>query len=305
MLEAPTRLDPVARQLDEYFTGRRRAFDVELDWSLSHGFRRTVLERLATDIGYGDLPQLRQTGPTVRLPQGRARRRHRLLDQSDPDRRAVSPGDPIRRNRRRLPRRPRRQARPARPRADHDDDGTAGRRATGFHRWARSSPSTGRGAWMGNRGRLHEGRGTRDVARNHQHKTWITCVLSFRGRQVPQWQPNRYTPLFFLDEAVALAAGHRPCAECRHGAYTTYRALFAETRGGATTYAKDMDTQLHLERTGGTEHRAPWAAFPTGCSSQPIPDPRWSSVTTWLSGTATTTPIAACWHVQSRAPRLC
>jgi methylated-DNA-[protein]-cysteine S-methyltransferase len=53
ILEAPVRLDPIARQLDEYFTGRRRSFDVALDWSLSHGFRRTVLEHLNADVGYG------------------------------------------------------------------------------------------------------------------------------------------------------------------------------------------------------------------------------------------------------------
>jgi hypothetical protein len=123
---------------------------------------------------------------------------------------------------------------------------------------------SGRGAWMGNRGRLHEGRDTRVVVRNHQHKTWITCVLSFRGRRVPQWEPNRYTPLFFLDEAVALAAGHRPCAECRRGAYNAYRTLWAETHGSATIYAKDMDTQLHLERTGRAEHRASWTSLPDG-----------------------------------------
>jgi len=53
VLEAPRRLDAIARQLDEYFTGRRHSFDVALDWSLSHGFRRTVLEHLNADIGYG------------------------------------------------------------------------------------------------------------------------------------------------------------------------------------------------------------------------------------------------------------
>lgn len=53
MLEAPPRLDPIARQLDEYFTGHRHSFDVSLDWSLSHGFRRTVLEHLNTGISYG------------------------------------------------------------------------------------------------------------------------------------------------------------------------------------------------------------------------------------------------------------
>jgi methylated-DNA-[protein]-cysteine S-methyltransferase len=54
VLEAPTRLDPFARQLDEYFSGHRHSFDVALDWSLSKGFRRTVLEHLNADIGYGD-----------------------------------------------------------------------------------------------------------------------------------------------------------------------------------------------------------------------------------------------------------
>jgi hypothetical protein len=120
----------------------------------------------------------------------------------------------------------------------------------------------GRGAWMGNRGRLHQGRGTRDIVRNHQHKTWITCALSFRGRRVAQWEPNRYTPVFFLDEAVALSAGHRPCAECRHSAYREYRRLWSQTHSGATPYAKDMDVQLHRERTG--HHRAPWSGLPDG-----------------------------------------
>jgi methylated-DNA-[protein]-cysteine S-methyltransferase len=53
VLEAPGRLDSTARQLEEYFAGRRRSFDVELDWSLSHGFRRTVLDHLNSDVGYG------------------------------------------------------------------------------------------------------------------------------------------------------------------------------------------------------------------------------------------------------------
>lgn len=123
---------------------------------------------------------------------------------------------------------------------------------------------SGRGAWMGNRGRLHQGRGTRDIVRNHQHKTWITCVLSFRDRRVAQWEPNRYTPLFFLDEAVALAAGHRPCSECRHHAYQTYRSLWSETHDGTTVYAKQMDDQLHRERIDGASHRAPWDGIPDG-----------------------------------------
>ena len=53
VLEAPRRLDPVARQLDEYFAGRRQHFEVELDWQLSRGFRRTVLHQLDAEVGYG------------------------------------------------------------------------------------------------------------------------------------------------------------------------------------------------------------------------------------------------------------
>jgi hypothetical protein len=117
---------------------------------------------------------------------------------------------------------------------------------------------------MGNRGRLHEGRGTRDIVRNHQSKAWLTCVLDFRGRRVAQWAPNHYTPLFFLDEAVALAAGHRPCAECRRADYHTYRQAWIQTHAGTTVYAKDMDDQLHRERTDASEHRLPWSALPDG-----------------------------------------
>ncbi|WAJ42878.1 hypothetical protein OK015_16590 [Mycobacterium sp. Aquia_216] len=123
---------------------------------------------------------------------------------------------------------------------------------------------SGRGAWMGNRGRLHEGCGARDIVRNHQHKTWITCVLSFRGRRVAQWEPRRYTPLFFLDEAVALAAGHRPCAECRHRAYQAYKMLWTEKCCGTPVCAKELDAQLHRERIGRTGHRAPWGGLPDG-----------------------------------------
>lgn len=120
----------------------------------------------------------------------------------------------------------------------------------------------GRGAWMGNRGRLHEGRGARDVVRNHQTKAWITCLLEFKDRYSPQWLPNHYTQLFFLDEAVAFAAGHRPCAECRRGDYNAYRDAWSQNHGGTTTYAKDMDNLLHCERA--TSHHMPCNTLPDG-----------------------------------------
>ncbi len=122
----------------------------------------------------------------------------------------------------------------------------------------------GRGEWMGNRGRLHEGHGARDIVRNHQSKAWITCLLEFKGRHAPQWMPNHYTQLFFLDEAVAFAAGHRPCAECRRGDYNAYRRAWAQKRCGAMPYAKDMDNQLHRERADAAVQRLPWDALPDG-----------------------------------------
>ena len=66
-----------------------------------------------------------------------------------------------------------------------------------------------RGAWTGNRGILHAGR---EIVRFHASDLWITCALSFRGRWSEQWRPHHFTWLYFHDEAVSFAAGHRPCA---------------------------------------------------------------------------------------------
>jgi hypothetical protein len=122
---------------------------------------------------------------------------------------------------------------------------------------------------MGNRGRLHEGRGTREVVRNHQTRAWITCALSFWARRAAQWEPGHYTPLFFLDEAVALAAGHRPCAECRRPDLNAFRALVAPSLGVARLLARDLDRLLHDERwdTGHRRrrlHEARWRDLPEG-----------------------------------------
>jgi len=74
-------------------------------------------------------------------------------------------------------------------------------------------------------------------------------VLEFRGRKRPIMRPRRYTELFFLDEAVALAAGHRPCAECRHAAYQSFRTAWAAARAlPAKPAADDIDQVLHWQR---------------------------------------------------------
>lgn len=81
-------------------------------------------------------------------------------------------------------------------------------------------------------------------------KAWITCVLAFRGRRRPVAQPHTWTELFFLDEAVAFAAGHRPCAYCRRTDYTAYRDAFPDA-----PKAVEMDAILHTERLSGREKR--------------------------------------------------
>jgi hypothetical protein len=123
-----------------------------------------------------------------------------------------------------------------------------------------------RGAWTGNRGILHRGE---EIVRFHAGDLWITCALEFRGRWRRQWQPHHFTFLFFHDEAVSLAAGHRPCAECRRASYDAYRAAWAEGLGVPPPTAKQMNRQLHGERiVRGSHrrrlHRLPWAGLPDG-----------------------------------------
>jgi hypothetical protein len=123
-----------------------------------------------------------------------------------------------------------------------------------------------RGAWTGNRGILHRGRG---IVRSHASDLWITCALEFRDRWHEQWQPHHFTFLFFHDEAVSFAAGHRPCAECRRESYNAYRAAWAAGLGVEVPSAKQMNRRLHGERiVRGTHrrrlHELPWAELPDG-----------------------------------------
>ena len=120
-----------------------------------------------------------------------------------------------------------------------------------------------RGTFMGNRGCLHK---NHDIVRQWNGKRWITCVLEFRGWQAPRWEPGRYTALFFYDEAVAFAAGHRPCAECRHADYERYRDAW-EAAFGTRLGADDMDARLHADRLDGRSkrfHVRPWRDLPDG-----------------------------------------
>ena len=123
-----------------------------------------------------------------------------------------------------------------------------------------------RGAWTGNRGILHSGR---KIVRFHASDLWITCALEFRGRRHEQWRPHHLTWLYFHDEAVSFAAGHRPCAECRRASYDAYRAAWAEGLGTSLPSAREMNRELHGERIfRGTHrrrlHRLPWRELPDG-----------------------------------------
>ncbi len=115
-----------------------------------------------------------------------------------------------------------------------------------------------RGLAMGNRGRLHDDR--RRIVRFTQVPRWLVCVLEFRGRHRQVMRPGYYTELFFLDEATALSAGHRPCAECRSQAYRRFRALWEERFGGPAP-AGVIDAQLDGERRDGERKRTYRAAI--------------------------------------------
>jgi hypothetical protein len=84
------------------------------------------------------------------------------------------------------------------------------------------------------------------------YRAWVTCRLEFRGRHRAVMAPNRYTELFFLDEATALAAGHRPCGECRRADYRRFKATWLRAnreRGlGADAAIDAIDRELHRER---------------------------------------------------------
>jgi len=103
---------------------------------------------------------------------------------------------------------------------------------------------------MGNRGCLHDDR--QRIVREWQRKAWVTCLLEFKGRRRAVMSQGRYTELFFLDEATAMAAGHRPCGTCRRDKFRQFSELWIDTnpalvpsRRGRTTA---IDEILHVER---------------------------------------------------------
>jgi hypothetical protein len=113
-----------------------------------------------------------------------------------------------------------------------------------------------KGALMGNRGILHDD--TRKILRTHAHQNWVACALSFNDRRRQIMAPGKYTELFFLDEATAFAAGHRPCATCRRDRYLAFTQAWRHVHGvpdALRSLPQTIDRSLHAARINRHRHK--------------------------------------------------
>lgn len=130
--------------------------------------------------------------------------------------------------------------------------------------------ASARGTLMGNRGCLHDAH--KQICRSYQGTRWIICTLSFKDRRRAIMTPGLYTELFFLDEATALAAGHRPCMECQRERFKAFQAAWAagnpDLAGGPAPATGTIDRVLHAERLTRDRNKATYrdhlANLPTG-----------------------------------------
>ncbi|TFV39352.1 hypothetical protein E4K66_13145 [Bradyrhizobium frederickii] len=105
-----------------------------------------------------------------------------------------------------------------------------------------------RGMFTGNRGIIHDPATKTLLTKRWSSPAWITCLCEFRGWRRPVMARRSWTELFFLDEATALAAGHRPCFFCRRDDASRFRAAWERGNDASKVSAKAMDAQLHQER---------------------------------------------------------
>ncbi len=116
--------------------------------------------------------------------------------------------------------------------------------------WGNIHAVKSRGMFLGNRGVLHNEQ--QEIIASHRIKGWVTCLLEFKDRKREIMTPKRYTELFFLDEATAFSAGHRPCAECRRVRYNEFKEKWLEANGklleGQNPSALNLDKAIHDER---------------------------------------------------------
>lgn len=125
-----------------------------------------------------------------------------------------------------------------------------------------------RGTMMGNRGIIHDTATKTLLKRRWSTRAWIICVCEFRGRTRKVMAQHGWTELFFLDEATALAAGHRPCFYCRRADANAFRAAWCAGNGIADIKASAMDAVLDSERRDGRAKRR----HPLPCAIEALPD---------------------------------
>ncbi|MGH8915383.1 MAG: hypothetical protein ACRDZM_12810 [Acidimicrobiia bacterium] len=137
--------------------------------------------------------------------------------------------------------------------------------------WGDLHAVSDRGMFTGNRGCLVDD--SEQVVHHHRGPLWITCLTEYRDWRVPLARPGRWTPIFFLDDAVALAAGHRPCGLCRHEDYLSYRKAVTGSEGLSSPLgATDLNRRLaaeRLRRGRGLDRAADRRLWPAGIDDLP------------------------------------
>lgn len=114
-----------------------------------------------------------------------------------------------------------------------------------------------RGLFTGNRGIIHDPATRTLLKKRWSSPAWLTCVLEFRGRRRKVMARRSWTELFFLDEATAFAAGHRPCFFCRRDDANRFRAAWESGNGVEDVLAPEMDAVLHRERFASSKKLHP------------------------------------------------
>jgi hypothetical protein len=136
--------------------------------------------------------------------------------------------------------------------------------------WGRLHAVSSKGSLLGNRGILHNA--NREIIAPWKHKAWVTCALTFGNRRREIFSKGSYSELFFLDEATALAAGHRPCAECRRDRFNEFKSAWLTGNSEALTGKKqsitEIDRIMHAERAvaggGKRTYQAELGTLPSG-----------------------------------------
>jgi hypothetical protein len=130
-----------------------------------------------------------------------------------------------------------------------------------------------RGLFTGNRGIIHDPATKTLLTKRWASPAWLVCLCEFRGRRREVMATRSWTELFFLDEATALAAGHRPCFYCRREDANRFRAAWQDGNGTRGARASDIDAVLHHERLDRGRKRLhplplPLADLPDGAMVQ-------------------------------------